>query len=520
MPNSNTDSESHRGRRWTDYVPLETVQRAPRNPKGHNSELIANSISRFGIVESPAIDERTGRLVAGHGRLDDWITRKAAGEAPPDGIDIDPETGDWLVPVQRGWASRSDADAEAYLVISNSSSQMGGWDDEALAQLLADLRDQDETLLDLTGFDGDFISAHWDGDSNPWDHSEPTGTDDDTTPGPNLFDRFLIPPFDTLDARQGTWQDRKRRWLALDMGSEIGRGQNLAFADISSSDPDYYRQKADAESVAGRPLTHAEFQAQAYPEGVTGRNTGTSIFDPVLCELTYRWFTAPGGHVLDPFAGGSVRGVAAAILGRHYTGVDLRPEQVDANRATAARLLTADGAPMPTWMVGDSADVVPTLPPASFDLMFTCPPYYDLEAYSDDPHDLSSMSYDGFDEVYTAILAAGVRALRPDRFAVIVTGDARDSRGILHDLRGSTIRAMEAAGCGLVTAGVLITPVGSAAMRAGRQFTATRTLARCHQDVLVFCKGDRKRATQWCGDVDVSLPDALDTDDSDMGTNT
>lgn len=175
-------------RRYTDYMPLTDVQRAPRNPKNHNSELIASSISRFGIVESPAIDERTGRLVAGHGRLDDWITRKAAGENPPDGIDIDPDTGDWLVPVQRGWASRSDADAEAYLVISNSSTTAGGWEDEALAQLLADLRDQDPTLLGLTGFDDQFIADNWDGDSNPWDHAvdssedPPDKTDDDRPP--------------------------------------------------------------------------------------------------------------------------------------------------------------------------------------------------------------------------------------------------------------------------------------------------------------------------------------------------
>ena len=138
-------------RRRIEYTPLTNVLRAPRNPKRHNAELIANSISRFGVVESPAIDERTGRLVAGHGRLDDWVARKAAGENPPDGIEADPDTGDWLVPVQRGWASRSDADAEAYLVISNSSSEKGGWDDANLAQLLADLRDQDPGLLDLTG---------------------------------------------------------------------------------------------------------------------------------------------------------------------------------------------------------------------------------------------------------------------------------------------------------------------------------------------------------------------------------
>ena len=65
---------------------------------------------------------------------------------------------------------------------------------------------------------------------------------------------------------------------------------------------------------------------------------GTSIFDPVLCELAYLWFCPPGGKVLDPFAGGSVRGIVAAKLGRKYTGIELRKEQVDANREQAARI--------------------------------------------------------------------------------------------------------------------------------------------------------------------------------------
>ena len=62
-------------------------------------------------------------------------------------------------------------------------------------------------------------------------------------------------------------------------------------------------------------------------------DNGTSVFDPVLTELCYAWFTCEGDTVLDPFAGGSVRGVVASIMGRRYTGVELRAEQVEANAA-------------------------------------------------------------------------------------------------------------------------------------------------------------------------------------------
>src|SRR6476659_4884948 len=99
-------------------------------------------------------------------------------------------------------------------------------------------------------------------------------------------------------------------------------------------------------------------------------STGTSIFDPVLCEIAYRWFCPPGGTVLAPFAGGSVRGIVASRLGRRYVGIELRPEQVAANRAQLA--LGAE--PFPEWLIGDARDL--SLLPADVeaDLIFSCPP--------------------------------------------------------------------------------------------------------------------------------------------------
>ena len=162
-------------RRRVVYTPLDEILRAFRNPKMHDKDMIAGSVSRFGIVELPTVDGRTGRLVAGHGRLDDWTERRAAGEIAPEGVEVD-DNGRWLVPVVHGWSSRSDADAEAYVVLSNQTTIAGGWDNANLAQLLADLRDQDPALLALTGFDEAFIAKHWVEDPDPWDNAVPVGT--------------------------------------------------------------------------------------------------------------------------------------------------------------------------------------------------------------------------------------------------------------------------------------------------------------------------------------------------------
>lgn len=138
------------GRRRTEYVRLDKVLLAPRNPKLHDDEGIARAISHHGFAELPLRDERTGRLVAGHGRYEQLRAMHEAGESPPDGIDVDPADGMWLMPVTAGWASRSDLDAEAYLVGSNQLSAAGGVDEVLMTDVLADLADAH--LLELTGY--------------------------------------------------------------------------------------------------------------------------------------------------------------------------------------------------------------------------------------------------------------------------------------------------------------------------------------------------------------------------------
>lgn len=142
--------------RYVDYVRLDQVQLATRNPKGHHGEGIAQSINHHGFAELPLLDERTGRLVAGHGRHEQLAAMHSAGHKPPDGVRVD-DDGTWHMPVIRGWASRSDADAEAYLIGSNQWTIAGGWNDTDLAVVLGELAGQD--LLELTGFTNDDLDA-------------------------------------------------------------------------------------------------------------------------------------------------------------------------------------------------------------------------------------------------------------------------------------------------------------------------------------------------------------------------
>lgn len=213
--------------------------------------------------------------------------------------------------------------------------------------------------------------------------------------------------------------------------------------------------------------------------------TGTSIFDPVLCEVVYNWFCPSGGIVLDPFAGGSVRGITAELLGRRYIGIDLSQKQVDANQMNADKLGVC-----PAWHCDDSRNMDDYIPDGAADLVFSCPPYHNLERYSDHPLDLSNMNYCDFLIAYEDIISKACRKLKENRFAVFVVGDIRDSKGAYRGFVGDTRRFFQDAGLHFYNDMVLLTQYGTAPMRAGIQFSAKRKAAKVHQNVLVFYKGN------------------------------
>lgn len=237
-------------------------------------------------------------------------------------------------------------------------------------------------------------------------------------------------------------------------------------------------------------------------------SSGTSIFDPVLCELAYRWFCPPSGTILDPFAGGSVRGIVASKLGRQYIGCELRAEQVAANQLQADEICDD---PKPLWHNIDSRNIAKACKDVRADFIFSCPPYADLEVYSDDPKDLSTLAYAEFREAYAHIIKETCSILKPDRFACFVVGDVRDKKGFYYGFPWHTIQAFEDAGLRLYNEAVLVTAVGSLPIRVGKQFQSSRKLGKTHQNILVFCKGDPSKATKAIGDVDFAEPETEPT---------
>lgn len=182
------------------YLPVADLVPYVSNARTHSDDQVAQiaaSIKEFGFTNPILIDGDKG-IIAGHGRLQ--AARKLGLDTVPT-IELH---------------GLSDAQRRAYILADNKLALNAGWDNELLALELADLADLDFDL-NLIGFDEMELEG-----LNP--SAVPA---DDAGDNASLADRFGIPPFSVLNAREGWWQGRKRAWLALGIKSELGRGENL-----------------------------------------------------------------------------------------------------------------------------------------------------------------------------------------------------------------------------------------------------------------------------------------------------
>ena len=183
-----------------EHLALDALIPYARNSRTHSDEQvaqIAGSIREFGFT-NPVLIDGEGGIIAGHGRV--MAARKL-------GLDN--------VPCIR-LAHLTEAQKRAYIIADNKLALNAGWDDEMLALEFEELRGEDFDLS-LTGFDAEELDALM-GEAEGGEY------DDETLDNGSLADRFMVPPFSVLNAREGWWQDRKRAWIALGIKSELGRG--------------------------------------------------------------------------------------------------------------------------------------------------------------------------------------------------------------------------------------------------------------------------------------------------------
>lgn len=386
------------------------------------------------------------------------------------------------------------------------------WQDKPTAIIIkaSELTDDEQRefiIKDNVGFgewDMDALANEWDNQDlsdwglDLWDGEWAEGGDGSaSSPGSSanssLNDRFVVPPFSILDTRKGYWQARKKIWR--DLIGDMGESRNdtlIQSPEIKYKDL-YQKTRQHREELG---LTFKEYLDKYVPDDVKEHeankilSAGVSLLDPVMAEIVCRWFGQDSCKTFDCFAGDSVFGYVSAHLGNEFVGIELRSEQAQLNSERVEGMSAR-------YICDDGQNVAQHIEPNSQDLLFSCPPYFDLEHYSDLPNDASNQnSYEDFVQILRNAFSAAITCLKENRFAVIVVGDVRDKQsGFYYDLSGDIKNIFKNSGMSLYNEIILIETGASTALRAAR-YMETRKVAKMHQNILVFYKGKTKEIKQ------------------------
>lgn len=167
--------------------------------------------------------------------------------------------------------------------------------------------------------------------------------------------------------------------------------------------------------------------------------TTTSIFPPILAVNIINLYAKKwkAVKIYDPFAGGGCRAIVAAKAGLHYTGVEIRKDEVN----NILKLAKHHGVSESIKIVHGDARNPPNLKPSSFDFCYTCPPYWNLEQYEGGKDDLSMIgNYDKFCAEIGKVIKYSHKVLKPNSISCWVVGLHRNKNGELAPMHHDVVR--------------------------------------------------------------------------------
>jgi DNA modification methylase len=203
----------------------------------------------------------------------------------------------------------------------------------------------------------------------------------------------------------------------------------------------------------------------------------------------FHWFAPENSNIIDPFAGDIRKGAVAGFLKHNFTGIEIRPEQFDINNHQIERLKLNDNV---KYICDSGTNLLKHVEEKSQDLLFSCPPYYDLEEYSKMEDDASNQeTYEDFIKILDTSFTDGIKSLKDNRFAVVVVGDLRDKNGYYYNFHEDIKYIFNKSGMLLYNELILVEPIGLNAMRANATMKS-RKVPKVHQNILVFYKPETK----------------------------
>ena len=507
----------------TEQVKLSQIQVNGANPRTISKEKFSKLINSILVLPKmldlrPIVVDNTMTALGGNMRLRALTTIADMTEA---------EVADILNGC-RDFQKKTEAEQQLLL------DYWARWKDRPTAPVLkaSELSDEEQRefiIKDNVGYgewDMDALANEWDAeDLNGWgldlwedktgDGSGSEASHQNSAPESSLFDRFVVPPFSILDTRKGYWQDRKKKWY--DIIGDMGESRNdTLVTSLEIKYKDLYQRTREHRKELG--ISFKEYiekyvsQEDLEKEQAKIVAQGVSILDPVMAEIVCRWFGQENGTAFDCFAGDSVFGFVAAHLGNDFTGIELRDKQAALNNERVEGMKAR-------YICDDGQNVAQHIEPESQDLLFSCPPYFDLEKYSDLPNDASNQgSYEDFIKILENAFTGAVSCLKQNRFAAICVGDVREKNtGFYYDFCGDIKRIFKQNGMRLYNEIILVEQTASTALRASR-YMDSRKVAKTHQHLLVFFKGDPKKIKKEFPKIEYTEEDLSKTDSCETGS--
>ena len=507
----------------TEQVKLSQIQVNGANPRTISKEKFSKLINSILVLPKmldlrPIVVDNTMTALGGNMRLRALTTIADMTEA---------EVADILNGC-RDFQKKTEAEQQLLL------DYWARWKDRPTAPILkaSELSDEEQRefiIKDNVGYgewDMDALANEWDAeDLNGWgldlwedktgDGSGSDASHQNSAPESSLFDRFVVPPFSILDTRKGYWQDRKKKWY--DIIGDMGESRNdTLVTSLEIKYKDLYQRTREHRKELG--ISFKEYidkyvsQEDLEKEQAKIVAQGVSILDPVMAEIVCRWFGQENGNAFDCFSGDSVFGFVAAHLGNDFTGIELREKQAALNNERVEGMNAR-------YICDDGQNVAQHIEPESQDLLFSCPPYFDLEKYSDLPNDASNQeSYEDFIKILENAFTGAVSCLKQNRFAAICVGDVREKNtGFYYDFCGDIKRIFKQNGMRLYNEIILVEQTASTALRASR-YMDTRKVAKTHQHLLVFFKGDPKKIKKEFPKIEYTEEDLSKTDSCETGS--
>lgn len=219
----------------TRTVRVEDIQPHPSNWRRHpeaQESAIRGLLSQVGIV-APLVayeSEQYGGLVL----LDGHLRQETGGEWPVTILDVTDQEADIILATFDPITGLAEMDTGALAELLGRV-DMEAIEDDGLAGLLEELATASGAGVDDDGADG-----------------AGSGVTPEVARA-TLAERFILPPFSVLDARQGYWQERKRAWIALGIQSELGRGMTEDSQNYRSDYGGYSPNFAAKASPGGSP---------------------------------------------------------------------------------------------------------------------------------------------------------------------------------------------------------------------------------------------------------------------------